>query len=158
MDTNARVRADGARYALAPSALTLLESAHQKLAAGERDSSAASRYASARLAALRAAAAVVAAKPDAGILERRKRPRNIWELLPRAEPAFTGWAAHFAAVARAYRPARWRRVRAVSHRQADRMLCDAQAFVSLAEDTLGVTGQPSQHGVQHHPSAAHTHP
>lgn len=152
MTRHAQVRSDHTRSKLAPSALTLLESARQRLAAGERDTSAASRYVAAHLAALRAAAAVVAAKSEPGVSGRRKRPRNVWELLPRAEPALSGWAAHFAAIAGARGRLGLGRTKAVSRRQADRLLGDAEAFVSLAEDTLGVTAQPQRHVAQDRPS------
>jgi hypothetical protein len=157
VDTHEQLRPDHASPQLAPSALTLLESARQMLAAGEHDTSAASRYLAAHLAALRAAAAVVAAKQEPGIPRRRKRPRNIWELLPGAEPAFSEWAARFA-IAGAHGPVGLCRIRVVSRRQADKLLRDAKAFVSLAEDTLGVTGQPQRSGIQHYPAVARPGP
>jgi hypothetical protein len=135
----------------APLALKLVESARQKLAAGKRDTSAVDRYVAAYMAALRAAAAVIAAKPKQGDLGRRRRPQNIWELLPRAEPALGRWAAHFSAVAAARGPVRFGRIWPVSRRQADMLFGDAEAFVSLAEDALSVVAQPARPDTQHHP-------
>ena len=67
---------------IASSALALMESARQGLAAAEDEANPGSRYVSAHLAALRAAAAVVAARaePPGG---RRRRPQSVWELLPK---------------------------------------------------------------------------
>jgi len=56
-----RDRSDPRPRRVAPSALALLESARHGLAAAEGEASAGARYVSAHLAALRAAAAVVAA-------------------------------------------------------------------------------------------------
>ena len=70
---------------VAPSALALLESARQGLAAAEDESTAGARYVGAHLAALRAAAAVVAARAEPPS-SRRRRPQSVWELLPKVEP------------------------------------------------------------------------
>jgi hypothetical protein len=139
-----QVRSDHTRSKLAPTAVTLLESARQRLAAGERDTSAARRHVAAHLAALRAAAAVVAAKSEPEVFGRRRRPRSVWELLPRVEPALSGWAAHFAAVAGASKPLGLGRTKAVSRRQADKLLGDAKVFVSVVESTLRVAAQQRQ--------------
>ena len=140
MSVDAKVHEDQTHSKVAPSALALLESARHGLAAGKRDTSAASRYVAAHLAALRTAAAVVAARPDPGTGGRRKQPQSVWELLPRVEPAFSGWAAYFAAAGKR-RTTGTRRRRQASPREADRLVRSAEAFVSLAEDTLGVTAQ-----------------
>jgi hypothetical protein len=96
----------------------------------------------AHLAALRAAAAVVAARPQPGAGGRRKRPRSVWELLPRVEPALSEWAAFFAAGAGKRAAAEAGLPRAVTLREADDLLRDAGTFVSLAENALGVPAQP----------------
>lgn len=126
---------------VAPAALAMLESARQGLADGATEPVAAARYVAAHLAALRAAAAVVAARPLPGT-PRRKTPRSVWELLPRVEPALAEWAAFFAAGARKRAAAEAGLPRAVSQREADDLLRDAEAFLSLAEEALGV---PAQH-------------
>jgi hypothetical protein len=122
--------------------LTLLQSARQGLAEAAEEDSAGSRYVAAHLAALRAAAAIVAARPDAGTGPRRKGPKSVWELLPRVEPALSEWAAFFAAGARKRAAAEAGLARAVSAAEADDLLRDAETFLSLAEDALGVTVQP----------------
>ncbi|HSZ45752.1 MAG TPA: SAV_6107 family HEPN domain-containing protein [Streptosporangiaceae bacterium] len=124
---------------VAPSALALLESARQGLAAAEDESTAGARYVGAHLAALRAAAAVVAARAEPPS-SRRRRPQSVWELLPKVEPALVEWAAFFAASAAKRAAAEAGLPRAVSPREADDLLRDAGTFVSLAEGALGITG------------------
>lgn len=119
-----------------PSALAFLKAARRELEAGKRDTSAGNRYLAAHLAALRAAAAVLAARPDPGA--RRRRPRNVWKALPRVEPMFVGWAAHFTAGAAKRRAVEAGLPRAVSRREANRLLRDAETFVSCAEGAIGV--------------------
>jgi hypothetical protein len=130
------------RCRVAPSAMALLESARYGLAAAEGEASAGGRYREAHLAALRAAAAVVAAKADPGASSRRRRPLSVWELLPKVEPALAEWAAFFAAGAAKRAAAEAGLPRAVSLREADDLLRDAENFVSLAESALGVPAQP----------------
>ena len=96
----------------------------------------------AHLAALRAAAAVVAAKADPGATTRRRKPLSVWELLPKVAPALSEWAAYFAAGAAKRAAAEAGLPRAVSAREADDLLRDAEVFLSLAEDALGVAAQP----------------
>lgn len=134
------VRADRPRR-VAPSALALLESARHGLAAAETEPAPAARYVGAHLAALRAAAAVVAARAEPAT-GRRKRPQSVWELLPRVEPALCEWAAFFAAGAGKRAAAEAGLPRAVAPREADDLLRDAAIFVSLVGGALGVPDQP----------------
>lgn len=125
--------------AVAPSVSTLLGSARRGLLAGKCDTSAARRYIAAHLTALRAAAAVVAAGAAPGGGEGGglgRRPRSIWELLSRVEPAFEDWAAYFAAGAGKRAAAEAGRRGAVTLREADELLRDAETFLSLAEERL----------------------
>jgi hypothetical protein len=127
---------------VAPSALALMESARHGLAAAEDEPAAGARYVGAHLAALRAAAAIVAARAEPPGT-RRKRPQSVWELLPKVEPALHEWAAFFAAGAAKRAAAEAGLPRAVSAREADELLRDAGTFVSLAEGALGIAvGQP----------------
>jgi len=142
MDTLSQVRPGRARCRVAPAVLALLQSARQGLAEAAEEDGAGSRYVAAHLAALRAAAAIVAARPDAGTGPRRKGPKSVWELLPRVEPALSEWAAFFAAGARKRAAAEAGLPRAVSAAEADDLLRDAETFLSLAEEALGVTVQP----------------
>ena len=127
---------------VAPTAAALLESARHGLADAGDEGGAGARYVGAHLAALRAAAAVVAARATPGTAVRRKAPRSVWELLPRVEPALAEWAAFFAAGAGKRAAAEAGLPRAVSAREADDLLRDAETFLSLAENALGVPGQP----------------
>jgi len=135
-------RSDPRPRRVAPSALALLQSARHGLAAAESEASSGARYVSAHLAALRAAAAVVAARADPGASTRRRRPLSVWELLPKVEPALAEWAAFFAAGAAKRAAAEAGLPRAVSPREADDLLRDAEMFLSLAENALGVPVQP----------------
>jgi hypothetical protein len=139
MSTSPRGGPDRTRCRVAPSALALLESARDGLAAGQSETSAASRYVAAHLAALRAAAAIVAARPEPGTTGRRRRPRSVWELLTRAEPALSEWAAFFAAGAAKRAAAEAGLSRAVSLLEADDLIRDAGTFVTLAENVLGIS-------------------
>jgi len=73
---------------------------------------------------------------------RRRRPLSVWELLPKVEPALSEWAAFFAAGAAKRAAAEAGLPRAVSPREADDLLRDAETFLSLAENALGVPSQP----------------
>ena len=76
--------------------LTMLQSARRGLAEAAEEAAPGDRYVLAHLAALRAAAAIVAARGEPG-RARRGKPRTVWELLTQVEPALTEWAAYFAA-------------------------------------------------------------
>jgi hypothetical protein len=121
-------------------ALSLLRTARQGLAEAESEGDPATRYISAHLAALRAAAAIVAARGEPGT--RRRRPRSVWELLPQVEPALAEWAAFFAASAAKRAAAEAGLPRAASAREADDLLRDASTFVAVAEQALGLAGEP----------------
>jgi hypothetical protein len=97
------------------------------------------RYAAAHLAALRAAAAVLAcrARPAAG---RRGRPTSAWVLLADVAPELGEWAAFFAAGAPKRAAAEAGLPSAVTAREADDLVRDAEAFVSVVEQALGSTG------------------
>jgi hypothetical protein len=123
-------------------ALSLLRTARQGLAEAEAEGDPATRYIGAHLAALRAAAAIVAARGEPGTGARRRRPRSVWELLPQVEPALAEWAAFFAASAAKRAAAEAGLPRAASAREADDLLRDANTFVAVAERALGLEGEP----------------
>jgi hypothetical protein len=99
------------------------------------------RYAAAHLAALRAAAAMLAARarPVPG---RRGRLTSVWSLLILVAPEFDEWAAFFAAGASKRAAAEAGIPRVVSAREADDLLRAAASFVALVEIALGVAHQP----------------
>jgi uncharacterized protein (UPF0332 family) len=127
---------------VAHSAESLLHAARQGLAEATETSRADMRYVAAHLAALRAAAAVLAAKEPVDV-NRRGRPRSVWVLLPAADPALREWAAFFAAGADKRAAAEAGLPRAVTAFEAEELLRDAEVFVSLVEETLGLPGQPT---------------
>ncbi|GGL09262.1 hypothetical protein Sme01_00170 [Sphaerisporangium melleum] len=100
----------------------------------------AERYVSAHLAALRAAAAILAALPRP-MDGRRRRLRSAWELLPEAEPRLARWAVFFADSARKRAAAEAGMVRVVSAADAEELIAEAEKFVGIVEDILGIPGQ-----------------
>ena len=124
---------------VAPTVLSMLQSARRGLAEAADETSPGARYVTAHLAALRAAAAVVAARGEPRT--RRRKPHSVWDLLPQVEPALTEWAAYFAAGAGKRAAAEAGLPRAASAHEADDLLRDAETFLSLAETALGVEVQ-----------------
>ncbi len=96
------------------------------------------RYACAHVAALRAAAALLAARarPEAG---RRKAQRNAWVLLAEVAPEMAEWASFFAAGAAKRAAAEAGSTRAATEREADDLVRDADRFLALVEQALGLT-------------------
>jgi len=127
---------------LPATALSLLRNARQGLAEAEAETDTGTRYIGAHLAALRAAAAIVAARGEPGTGSRRRRPRSVWELLPQVEPALAEWAAFFAASAAKRAAAEAGLPRAATAREADDLLRDAATFLTVAERALGIEGEP----------------
>jgi hypothetical protein len=125
---------------VAPTVLSMLQSARRGLSEASDEMAPGARYVTAHLAALRAAAAVVAARGEPRT--RRRKPYSVWELLPQVEPALTEWAAFFAAGAGKRAAAEAGLPRAASAREADDLLRDAETFLSLVETALGVEVQP----------------
>lgn len=99
---------------------------------------AAGRYACAHVAALRAAAALLAARarPAAG---RRRHQKNAWVLLADVAPELGEWATFFAAGAAKRAAAEAGSTRAVTVREADDLVRDADRFLALIEQSLGLT-------------------
>jgi hypothetical protein len=93
------------------------------------------RYAAAHLAALRAAAAVLAARtrPEAS---GRRRPRSAWVLLANIAPELGEWATFFAAGAAKRAAAEAGLSSAVTEREADDLVRDAGTFLSVVETTI----------------------
>ncbi len=97
------------------------------------------RYAAAHRGALHTTAAVLAVRTRP---VSSKRPRSAWALLPQVAPELTEWAAFFAAGAGKRAAAEAGLTRAVSPREADDLLRDAQIFLALVETTHGLAHQP----------------
>lgn len=95
------------------------------------------RYAAAHLAALRAAAAVLAARARPNDRLGR-RPRNAWALLARVAPELGEWATFFAAGAAKRAAAEAGLPHAVTEREADDLVRDARRFLEVCESALGL--------------------
>lgn len=102
------------------------------------------RYATAHLAALRAAAAVLAARARPAAPGRRRggRPVSVWALLAMVSPELGEWASFFAAGAGKRAAAEAGIHRVVTTREADDMLRDTERFLAVVETTLGKPHQP----------------
>ena len=133
----------GPRHRVSPTVLNLLQTARRGLAEADTEGDPGTRYICAHLAALRAAAAIVAARGEPGTGGRRRRPRSVWELLQQVEPALAEWAAFFAASAAKRAAAEAGLPRAATAREAEDLLRDAETFLSVAERALGVDSQPT---------------
>lgn len=99
------------------------------------------RYATAHLAALRAAAAVLAARARPAFGARRGRTRSVWVLLAGIAPELGEWAGFFAAGAAKRAAAEAGIPRVVTTREADDLVRDAERFLAVVETTLGVPHQ-----------------
>jgi hypothetical protein len=124
----------------------LLAIARQGLAEAIRTQSDGLRYATAHLAALRAAAAVLAARarPEP---RRRNRLTSVWALLAAVVPELGEWAAFFAAGAAKRAAAEAGIPRAVTTREADDLVRAADQFVEVAANSLGLAYQPAFEGL-----------
>jgi hypothetical protein len=95
------------------------------------------RYATAHLAALRTAAAVLAVRGRPETSERRRRSiRSAWEVLPEAAPELAEWSVLFAAGAPKRARAEAGMQGAASWRDADDLVRDTEVFLRLVERML----------------------
>ncbi len=133
-----------------PASLDLLAQACRALSEASASARPADRFALAHLAALRIAAAVLASRArPAG-----RRLRSAWDLLAQVAPELQEWAAFFAAGAAKRAAAQAGLSRAVTAREADDLVREAAAFLTLAEGVLGL--DPALLGpAALHPAALH---
>ena len=120
---------------LSPAAAQLLTQASRALAEAEGCTDPRRRYATAHLSALRAAAAVLAARtrPEGG----RRRPRSAWVLLEQVAPELGEWAGFVAAGASKRAAAEAGLSSAVTEQEADDLVRDAGAFLAVVAGCLG---------------------
>lgn len=124
------------------------ESLSEAMAAGDIPT----RYACAHVAALRAAAALLAARAQPAPVRRRPQ-KNAWVLLTEVAPELTEWARFFAAGAAKRAAAEAGSTRVVSEREADDLIRDADRFLAVVEQTLGlVPHAPAQGRLMRHVS------
>ncbi|MFF4493253.1 SAV_6107 family HEPN domain-containing protein [Streptomyces sp. NPDC001546] len=128
------------RAAAPPAALDLLAKARSGLAEAALLSRPNERYATAHLAALRVAAAVLAARarPEPVRARRRPRIRSAWEVLPEIAPELGEWSALFASGAARRARAEAGIPDAASSRQADDLVREAGMFLRLVERMLAL--------------------
>ena len=120
----------------------LLAVARQGLAEAARTGPDGLRYAAAHLAALRAAAALLAARARPAPT-RRNRVTSVWVLLSGVAPELDEWARFFAVGASKRAAAEAGIPRVVTAREADDLLRAAEEFVTVVETALGVAHQPA---------------
>ena len=122
-------------------AISLLERARQGLREALDEHEPSARYVAAHLAGLRAAAAVLAVRGRADG-PRSPRLRSVWEVLPRVAPELTEWAAFFSAGAPIRAAVEAGRTSLIDSRTADDLLRDAEMFVRVVTEILGLPWQP----------------
>ncbi|MFF2505360.1 SAV_6107 family HEPN domain-containing protein [Streptomyces sp. NPDC058067] len=125
------------RASAPPAALDLLAQARTGLDEAALLDTPNERYATAHLAALRTAAAVLAARGRPEPTPRRRaRIRSAWEVLPEIAPELTEWSALFASGATRRARAEAGIRGAASSRDADDLLRDVAMFLRLVERML----------------------
>ena len=120
---------------------TLLALARRGLVEAGAAATPGERYAAAHLSALRVAAAVLAcrARPETGPV-RRGSPTSAWVLLSSVAPELAEWAGFFAAGATKRANAEAGLPSAVTAREADDLVRDAEAFLRMVEGSIGLAG------------------
>ncbi|MCX5089692.1 SAV_6107 family HEPN domain-containing protein [Streptomyces sp. NBC_00365] len=133
-----------------PAALDLLAQARAGLDEAIALEAPNERYATAHLAALRTAAAVLAARGRPEPTPRRRaRIRSAWEVLPEIAPELTEWSALFASGADRRARAEAGIRGAAGTRDADDLIRDVAMFLRLVERMLvlqPVLPQPRRNG------------
>ena len=131
-------------YALPATTHSYLARAAQSLSEAVTATDVPTRYACAHVAALCAAAALLAAR--ARPAPRGRRQKNAWVLLAEVAPELTEWATFFAAGAAKRAAAEAGSTRAVTEREADDLLRDADRFLGVVEQCLGLAPHVPQQG------------
>src|SRR4051794_11964970 len=115
----------------------LLRSASSLVEAMEAED-VATRYACAHVAALQAAAALLGARSAPTLTARRRPQRNAWVLLSEVAPGLADWATFFSAGAAKRAAAEAGSTRAVTAAEADQLVRDADRFLAVVEESLGL--------------------
>lgn len=125
---------------VAPVARSLLAQARRMLADAEWSNEPVDRFTGAYAAALRAAAAVLAARgrPHRG----RSRPTSVWVLLESSHPELAEWAGFFAAHSGLHAAAQAGISGRVSVRAADDLVRQAGQFIELAGRAVYTSAAP----------------
>lgn len=116
----------------ASTVLDLLDRSRAGLVQACQSQSTGQRYTEAHLAALRAAAALIAARTAT---TGRSRPRSVWDVLPGLAPELSEWAEFFASSGRR-RLALERGSSVISPREADDLVRQCETFLELVRGAL----------------------
>lgn len=119
-----------------PSVRILLKQARQALLDAEYSTHRVDRYAQAHLAALRAAAAVLAARARP---RNRAKPTCAWTLLATVAPELREWSTFFAATSATRAAAEAGAHRLVTDRDADDLVRQVDEFVTLVSHAVART-------------------
>ena len=125
-------------YALPATTHSYLSRAAESLSEAMTEPEDSARYAHAHVAALRAAAALLAARARPTAPTRRRTQKNAWVLLAEVAPELGEWAGFFAAGAAKRAAAEAGSTRAVTEREADDLVRDADRFLAVIEQALGL--------------------
>lgn len=125
-------RAAVAAAPVSPAARDLLADASLGLGRAVAAGDPADRYAIAHLAALRAAAAVLAARAR----PTRGRRGSVWTLMTQVAPEFAEWAAFFAAGSAKRQAVQAGLPAGISPREADDLVRQVVAFISLVGESI----------------------
>lgn len=126
-------------YCLPATTHSYLERAAESLREAITATEVPARYACAHVAALRAAAALIAARAvPAPTTGRRRAQKNAWVLLAEVAPELSEWAAFFAAGASKRAAAEAGSSRAVTEREADDLIRESDRFLAEVEHALGL--------------------
>lgn len=117
-----------------PQVVDLLHRCRTGLQVAGNATTAAERFAAAHLAALRAAAAVLAARP---LPSRRTRLRSVWDIVPLVAPDLSEWCQFFAGTARR-RAAAERGSVQLTGREADDLIQQVVLFLGEVTTRLGL--------------------
>jgi hypothetical protein len=113
--------------------LELLDSAVSGVEVAIVEPAPARKYVQGHLVAIRAAAAVLAAKARPTVVQG---PRSVWSVLPGVAPEFEEWATFFAAGAGKQVAVEAGLEQVVTAREADDLVRDAHSFLNLVVNYL----------------------
>jgi len=133
----------GATHLLPPTTHTYLMRAAESLSEAIAATEVPTRYACAHVAALRTAAALLAARARPVRRSRGPVQKNAWVLLAEVAPELAEWATFFAAGAAKRAAAEAGSRRAVTEREADDLIREADRFLAVVESRLGLVPHPS---------------
>ena len=140
-------------YTLPATTHSYLERAAESLREAITTAEVPTRYATAHVAALRAAAALLAARAHPAPT-RGRRQKNAWVLLAEVAPELAEWATFFAAGAAKRAAAEAGLSHAVTEREADDLVREVGSFLAVVESNLANPPEPPRSPFRR-PKSAH---